>query len=186
MNNNKIEKQFLLLAIRLHSQWKEVWLPIRCLPSHEVSSQGKVRNLATKAILKQKIHHGYLQINVSAGGKRKTLQVHRLVCSAFYLNTQNKPCVDHFDDNKSNNHVQNLRWATHSENGMNISKQCNNTTGIVGVYWHKRKMMWCASIQIDGIQKYLGYFVSMADAKNARIKAVVKMFGSFANTQTNK
>ncbi len=39
--NSKIEEQFLS-AIRLHSQWEEVWLNVRGYPNYEVSSQGRV------------------------------------------------------------------------------------------------------------------------------------------------
>lgn len=45
--------------------------------------------------------------------------VHRAVAELFILNPENKPCIDHIDGNKHNNHVSNLRWATHSENALN-------------------------------------------------------------------
>jgi len=185
MNNNKIEEQFLL-AVRLHSQREEVWLPIKGYPKHEISSTGRIRNIKTKRILKQRTNNGYRQICLSNNGESKKLTVHRLVCSAFHLNPHSKPCVDHIDNNKTNNHIQNLRWVTHSENGMNQSKHCNNKSGATGVYWHKHGKKWCATIQIDGITKHLGYFRSLEKAKKARITAVDKMFGSFANQQSNK
>lgn len=51
--------------------------------------------------------------------KRKTFSIHRLVAAAFIPNPNNKPCVDHIDGNRLNNHVDNLRWATHLENNNN-------------------------------------------------------------------
>lgn len=51
--------------------------------------------------------------------KRKTFSIHRLVAAAFIPNPDNKPCVDHIDGNRLNNHVDNLRWATHLENNNN-------------------------------------------------------------------
>ncbi len=96
MNNNKIEEQFLL-AIRLHSQWEEVWLPIKGYP---ISSTGRIRNIKTKRILKQRTNNVYRQICLSNNGEFKQLTVHRLVCSAFHFNPHSKPCVDHIDNNK--------------------------------------------------------------------------------------
>lgn len=52
-------------------------------------------------------------------GKTDTLLIHRLVAMAFIPNPNNKPCVDHIDGNKSNNHVDNLRWVTYKENNNN-------------------------------------------------------------------
>ncbi len=182
--NNKIEEQFLL-AIRLHSQWEEVWLPIRGYPNYEVSSQGRVRILKTRKIMKQKTDKGYQQITLYEKGTPKTHQVHRLICSAFRLNPHSKPCVDHIDRNTMNNHIQNLRWATHSENQMNKSKQCNNKSGVTGVNWFKAGNKWRASIQIDGIRRHLRYFNSINKAKKARIAAVKRLFGSFASNHSN-
>jgi HNH endonuclease/NUMOD4 motif len=48
--------------------------------------------------------------------KYKTFLVHRLVCQAFLPNPDNKPIVNHLDENKSNNKLENLVWTTHSEN----------------------------------------------------------------------
>mmetsp|Transcript_11112 Transcript_11112/g.22546 ORF Transcript_11112/g.22546 Transcript_11112/m.22546 type:complete len:138 (-) Transcript_11112:238-651(-) len=128
----------------------------------------------------------YLRIKLCKNGNPQLLLVHRLVCSAFHLNPHSKPCVDYSDNNSLNNLVQNLRWATHSENGMNRVKQRNNKTGVTGVDWHKATSKWRATIQIDDIRKHLGCFDSVDKAKSARIKAVNNLFGKFANNQTNQ
>lgn len=44
--------------------------------------------------------------------------VHRLVAYAFIPNPENKRTIDHIDGDKLNNHVSNLRWATHAENQL--------------------------------------------------------------------
>lgn len=46
----------------------------------------------------------------------KTFQVHRLVALTYIPNPDNKPCVNHIDNNASNNHFSNLEWCTHEEN----------------------------------------------------------------------
>ena len=48
----------------------------------------------------------------------KNYFVHRLVAQTFIPNYDNKPCVDHIDGDKKNNHVNNLRWVTPSENNL--------------------------------------------------------------------
>lgn len=53
---------------------------------------------------------------------KKPYYVHRLVAETFIPNPENKPCVDHIDRNPANNHVDNLRWVTYSENNYNSNR----------------------------------------------------------------
>lgn len=182
---NKIEQDFLY-AIRLHAQFDEVWLPVKGYLNYEVSSRGRVTNIKKKTILKpQLLSTGYHYFELCRHGKATKTVIHRLVAMTFIPNLENKPCIDHIDYNRLNNNVDNLRWCTYSENGMNKIKQRNNTSGIVGVCWNKSKQKWRARLNIDGVEKHLGYFNSMKAAKSARIKAVNSMFGVFANKKTN-
>lgn len=61
------------------------------------------------------LHCGYKTVKLKING-RKTMRVHRLVAMAYVPNPENKPCVDHIDGNKTNNHYSNLRWCTNGEN----------------------------------------------------------------------
>ena len=60
---------------------------------------------------------GYMQVQID----KKLYLVHRLVAETFLQNPEGKPEVDHRDRNRSNNCVDNLKWATHSENQRNRS-----------------------------------------------------------------
>ena len=58
---------------------------------------------------------GYMRVHING----KDHRVHRLVAETFIHNPENKPEVDHIDRNPVNNRVDNLRWATRSENNRN-------------------------------------------------------------------
>lgn len=62
-------------------------------------------------------HHGYLYIKY----KGKNYYVHQLVAQAFIPNNENKPTVDHINRDRTDNRVENLRWATHKEQRDNSS-----------------------------------------------------------------
>lgn len=66
---------------------------------------------------------GYKRVSLCKKGKQEYLRVHRLVASAFIPNPDNKPQVNHLDNNRSNNVVTNLEWCTAKENAEYASKQ---------------------------------------------------------------
>ena len=75
---------------------------------------------------------GYLRIDLSNERGRHVFSVSRLVAMTFIPNPYNKPEVNHIDGNKENNLVDNLEWATRSENerhafanGLNIRSSYN-------------------------------------------------------------
>lgn len=76
--------------------------------------------------------------------------------------------IDHIDGNKLNNRIDNLRVVDHSGNGCNTKMRSNNTSGVNGVYWHRRRRKWAAQLSIRGNAKYLGLFESMEEAEAAR------------------
>ena len=86
---------------------------------YEVSNHGKVRNSKTKRIIKPFVcDNGYLQVGLHKDGKQKTCYIHRLVALAFIPNPENKPTVNHLNENKTLNTVENLEWATHKEQNI--------------------------------------------------------------------
>lgn len=72
---------------------------------------------------------GYYEIKVynKKDEKYKTFRVHRLVCMSFISNNENKSIVNHKDENRSNNKIENLEWMTNKEN-VNHSLDLNNRT----------------------------------------------------------
>ena len=95
----------------------ESWKVIYDFPNYEISNYGNVRN-NTKIVKAVPNKHGY-NVVVLCNGIRKSVNIHRLVAAAFIPNPENKPCIDHIDGNRANNHADNLRWVTVKENQNN-------------------------------------------------------------------
>lgn len=76
--------------------------------------KGIIKKITLKSI-------GYQQVTLAKEGKHKRELVHRIVALAFIDNPLNKPEINHIDGNKSNNAVDNLEWATSSENQIHAN-----------------------------------------------------------------
>jgi len=151
--------------------------------AYQISNFGNVRNKKTGRILKptEGKTDKYYYITLCKDGKQKNTKIHRLVASYFVENPENKPYVDHIDNNKLNNLFSNLRWATHQENNRNKKIYSNNTSGFKGVVFDKRYNKWQARTRIDGKSICFGSFDKIEDAVEARVKGVNKIFGEFTN-----
>lgn len=97
----------------------EVYAPIKGFPDYLVTSQGRVLSLKygkMKELKQRKNRDGYYYVDLCKNSKHPHKTVHRLVAQAFISNPYNKPCINHIDVNKTNNHVSNLEWCTYKEN----------------------------------------------------------------------
>ena len=80
--------------------------------NYEVTCSGDVLNSKTGRVLKPgKNYKGYFFVILSKNGKAKKFYIHRLVAEAFIPNPLNLPCVNHKDEVKTNNCVENLEWC---------------------------------------------------------------------------
>lgn len=115
---------------------------------------------------------GYIIIAITRMGKRRHVQAHRL---AWFVMTGSMPFgeIDHIDQNRRNNKIDNLRDVSASINMRNASMRSNNKSGAIGVCWRKQKSKWAAYATINKKQHFLGLFSNIDDAK-----AVVAEFRS--------
>jgi hypothetical protein len=159
----------------------ETYKKIEGFENYSVSDFGNVRNDKTGTILKGKNTDGYLQVVLMQNKVKHSKRLHKLVAQAFLLNPQNKPFIDHIDNNRRNNNLKNLRFATSQENNQNRSMSSKNTSGTKGVCWHKGQKRWLAKICINGKVIHLGYFINKDDAINIRVQSAKDAFGEFIN-----
>ena len=96
----------------------ETFVEIEGFENYEVSNLGKVRNIKSGRMLKPYLNHGYLMLCLYGYNKRKNLLLHRIIATAFIDNHEEKPCVNHIDENKLNNDLSNLEWCTERENAI--------------------------------------------------------------------
>lgn len=154
--------QNLTISSLVGEEWRDV---VGYEGLYQISSYGRVRSYPREVIMpkgyfkkdwkrtyKSRILKqvedggGYLMVTLYDATKTrqgKNFKVHRLVCSSFILNMDNKPHIDHMDCNRKNNHVSNLRWCTCSENQNN-----RNTL--------KKREMPVIQLSLDGkfVQEY--------------------------------
>ena len=119
-------------------EWRDV---VGCEGWYQVSNLGRVKRIKKPIVSHGKrigvakehivtpsvVGRGYYAVKVSDGLHSKRRYVHRMVGEAFIPNPDNKPQIDHINRIKTDNRVENLRWATNSENHFNIEHRTKLT-----------------------------------------------------------
>ena len=120
---------------------------------------------------------GYLQIQVP---KPHNYYAHHIAWCHYY-GYWPPDQVDHKDRQRANNRIDNLRMASHSDNGCNKGRQKNNISGAVGVSFNRLNGNWRVRINRNGRQVFDESFPTRSEAMAARAAAIAKFHGEFAN-----
>lgn len=119
-------------------------------------------------------HHRYIRMRVD--GVVYTL--HRLIFIYHYGYAPK--IIDHINNDRSDNRIENLREATQQQNCLNRKVHKNNRSGIKNVYFDKGCQKWGVQITIGKKRKAIGYFEDIEFAELVAIEARNKFHGTFA------
>tara|TARA_R110002153_G_scaffold31854_1_gene96771 strand:- start:162 stop:626 length:465 start_codon:yes stop_codon:yes gene_type:complete len=123
-------------------------------PKYDIYIDRRIVNKKTGRELKPWLNnHGYYQVRLCHNGKRKTLSIHRLLAMCFI------PCnvdfknitVDHINQNRTDNRLENLRWADNFVQHQNQGDVRTNTSGEKNISFDKTRNKWVFKIRRNGI-----------------------------------
>jgi hypothetical protein len=140
---------------------------VKSLPKNVKMPNGGLR-IQKEKILKYDIDkNGYFIVSLYKNCKSKKIKVHQLVAMAFLNHKPNGMTivVDHKNNDRSNNRLENLQLLSNRENCSKDKK--NSYSQYVGVVYNKRDCNWRYQIHIKGKTKFLGYFSNELEAHNA-------------------
>lgn len=140
-----------MIMVREDLNLFEVWKPVPGFPDYEVSSEGRIWSKKNGYLKTRLESRGYEIVNLYLYGKMYTKKVHRLVALAFIQNPDNLPQINHKDENKSNNRIDNLEWCDSKYNlnyGTRIKRQIETkinkglynpeTVGLSTIDWQRK------------------------------------------------
>ena len=150
---------------------------------YQVSNFGRVKSLnymhtGKEHILKlNKTKFGYLLVCLYKDGKKKWFAVHRLVASTFIENPENLPCVNHRNEIKSDNRVENLEYCTTAYNnsfGTRLKRASEHKCKKVLQYTKSGEFIreWKSIIEVN---KELGY--STGNISSCCLKKLKSAYG---------
>lgn len=137
----------------------EQWCKIKGYEDYQVSNLGQVQSSKSGELRNLKCHadpRGYLVATFHSKGKSKSFRVHRLVAEAFIPNPEGKPQVNHISGVKTDNRVENLEWATQSEN-MKHSLQHNlrpQGGDVPKASLTNEQAEWCRSVYVPNDKRF--------------------------------
>jgi len=145
--------------------------------NYHIHENGDIFSLNIGNILKPRdAGKRYKMITLCNNQNRQQIYVHRLIGLLFLPNPENKPEIDHINRNRSDNRVENLRWATKSEQQHNQGISKDNTSGVKGVGYCKTHKKWVARLMVN-TKDHKKRFESKEEAIAYRRELEIKYLG---------
>lgn len=169
------------------------WRNIDGFPNYMVSNTGEIKSLnynktgKEKVLIPHKLSNGYLGINLYDNDKKSCyLLIHRLVAQAFLPNPNGYRIINHKDENRSNNSVNNLEWCSYKYN-LNYGNRNSKLSSKL----RNNPLICTPVLQYSISEKLIKEFPSIAEAartvNNGNIKAaatnILKCCNGTADTQ---
>ena len=130
----------------------EIWKQIPDFSNYEISSYGNLRNKSSRKHISQRsLRGGYIRIYIkNDDNKRISLTIHRIVAITFIPNLENKYTVNHINHNKLDNRVENLEWASTTEQNRHKRKISRDKQRLIS-----SRKVWRIDVDTNNrIQKY--------------------------------
>jgi len=138
--------------------------------NYEIYDDGRVYHKRLKRFIGIERDDGYIGCNI---GKKKYL-VHRLVWVKFRGDIPTHLEIDHINDIRDDNRLENLQLLTHAENCAKQLLMKSNTSGYIGISLEKSTEKWRAENRNNGKLKYLGLFKTAIEAAKFRDDFIIK------------
>ena len=130
---------------------------------YTIDEDGNVYSIRSKIYLKPRKRGDYFYVGLHKSGSTTNKDIHRLVAEAFLNNPNNLPCVNHKDENKTNNNVNNLEWCSYEYNNGYGTKPQRLSSVLEGreVPWKERPV---SQYTLSG--QFVATYKSLIDAEN--------------------
>lgn len=151
--------------------WKDV---VGYEGMYQISNMGNIVSLKYNKIkrLKTLTHNqGYKMVRLYKNGKGSTIKIHRLVALSFIdknLPNNHSLVVDHINNEKSDNRLENLQIITTRQNNIKEGRYSKGSSKYVGVYWCNTKMRFLSFINIGNKKIRVGSFTCEHEANQKR------------------
>ncbi len=107
----------------------------------------------------------------------RNMYLHKLITG-----TEGSNEIDHANGNKLDNRRNNLRRCNHSQNMWNTKVTRENKLGVKGIWWNPEQSRFHSQLRVNGKRIWVGYFLTLEEAKKAYAEAVRRLRGEFGRT----